>query len=688
MAESLRADPKPKEKGEKGTATLYFRDFAGINTQSPRESISDQQFSWLENAMPIGSGNMPILHQEGPSIGSFGAGFTQAPVYSAQASYGGNDYAFALFQGHGFYQMNLVTGAVTLIAASGTFSAAMQITQWNNQGILIVDPQAGYYDWNVTSVNTLTAIAGGSPGVVGSISITNAGSGYTSTPSISFSGGGGSGATAYATIGALTVAIVNGGGATAPSQGTIYKVGDVITALGGSFTFPTTLIVTSVTNDPVTGDRGVITGLAIQNQGSYSSIPSGVQAVSPGQAQITLSWGVTGAVITNGGTGYTSAPGVSLSGGGGTGAAGNAVLGNVAGGQVGTCIATYAGRVWIGNGRTVTFTDVAKYNSFSGAGGSLTISDSTLHKNITQLFTANGYLYIFGDDSIDILSNVQVVGGVTQFSRVNITTSVGTTFPTSVYSYLRSIVFANNTGFYVLSGSTPEKISSALDGLLPFIDLSKPIYGSPTEINGILCASFSFFFTDEFTQQFQGQYRSAIAVFFNGKWFIASQTQTSQVVISAPINGVYTSFLVENNGNVYPCFTGTNAAQAIIQTKLWDFGEPILDKQAIRAGMGAIFQEQQVIDCTVDTEYATYPVTLSLTNQFLIRWVNNLNQVVQWINNTAQVVQWGRITFPSYQLVQGTVNAAGGKYLGMTLVQNSPATIAAFAIEYKTGARW
>lgn len=691
MAESLRADPKIKDKQEKTTATLVFRDFAGINTQSPRESISDQQFAWLENAMPIGSGNMPILSQRGPFVGSYG-NLTAPPLYAAQASFNGNDYLFALFQASGFFQLNLTTGAVVQIATAGKFTSQMQIAQWNNQGILIIDPIAGYYDFNVTATGALTQIAGGATGTVGSVTVTTPGSNYTSPPAVAFSGGGFTTvATAISTLGVNTATVASGGGGFFDPEfnktfGFIYQVGDILTLTGGSFTTAAVLQVTSVTT---TGSNsGVITGASIQSIGSYSSVPTGNVKVSPGNASFTINWLVSGVTVQNGGAGYTTAPGVSFTGGGGSGAAGNSTLGSVAGGQVGTSIATYAGRVWIGNGRTVTFTDVAKYNSFGGAGGSLTISDSTLHKNVTQLFTSNGYLYIFGDDSIDILSNVQVVSGSTQFSRVNITTSVGTTFPSSVFSYLRSIVFANNTGFYALSGSTPEKISSALDGLLPFIDFTRPVYGSPTELNGILCASFSFYFTDNFTQQFNGKYRSAIAIFFNGKWFIASQTTTSQVVLSAPINGVYTSFLAENNGNVYPCFTGANAAQAIIQTKLWDFGEPILDKQGLRAGLGAIFDNQQQITCTMDTEYNSYPLNLSLTNQFTVQWINNANQVVQWVNNSNVPVGWSRVDYPSYQLVQGTANAANGKYLGLSLVQNSMATIALFALEYKTGARW
>lgn len=42
-------EPKPMERGEKETPAIVFREFAGMNVQSPRQSIKDNQFFWLEN---------------------------------------------------------------------------------------------------------------------------------------------------------------------------------------------------------------------------------------------------------------------------------------------------------------------------------------------------------------------------------------------------------------------------------------------------------------------------------------------------------------------------------------------------------------------------------------------------------------------------------------------------------------
>ena len=76
----------------------------------------------------------------------------------------------------------------------------------------------------------------------------------------------------------------------------------------------------------------------------------------------------------------------------------------------GTTICTYAGRVWIGSSQncSISRTCCPTYNSFGGAGGSFTITDSYLNNNINAMCAANNYMYIFGDDSIDALSNVTV----------------------------------------------------------------------------------------------------------------------------------------------------------------------------------------------------------------------------------------------------------------------------------------
>jgi hypothetical protein len=187
---------------------------------------------------------------------------------------------------------------------------------------------------------------------------------------------------------------------------------------------------------------------------------------------------------------------------------------------------------------------------------------------------------------------------------------------------------------------------------------------------------------------YYGQYRPVIAFFFQGKWFLTSQSANSNSFVGIPVNGVYTGYLVENTGAVWPCFNSTNPAQTIIQTKLWDDGEPIMDKQVLRVGIGGVFQNNTPVTMTTDTEYGTYPITLDPDGISQVNWINNNQQIVLWENNTPIVVAWSKISYPSYQFLVGTANAAGGKYCGITLTLQTPMTLASIAMEYKMGARW
>ncbi len=113
-------------------------------------------------------------------------------------------------------------------------------------------------------------------GVTG-VTVTSAGSGYTSAPTVAISGGGGAGATG--------IAVISGG------------------------------VVTGVTI--VTGGSGYTSAPTITFSGGGGSGAAG-----------TVTRGVTGVTISNGGAGYATVPTVTFSGGTGSGASGTAMLTN------------------------------------------------------------------------------------------------------------------------------------------------------------------------------------------------------------------------------------------------------------------------------------------------------------------------------------------------------------------------
>ena len=200
----------------------------------------------------------------------------------------------------------------------------------------------------------------------------------------------------------------------------------------------------------------------------------------------------------------------------------SSVLHKISGSMNGTSIAAYAGRVWVANGIAISFTDIASYTSFGGAGGKLSINESYI-QSITALFSANGYLYIFGSSSIDILSNVQISGGVTSYSRVNVCQSIGTPYPQSICTYSRSVFFANVEGAYLLSGSTPQKISDPISGLWDYpVFTGDGFVAVPATVSNESCILLQMQIIDTFTNLYgSGETRNILAIFCKSKWFFA-----------------------------------------------------------------------------------------------------------------------------------------------------------------------
>ena len=119
------------------------RNFGGINTQASRQAIGDDEFSWLENMMPIGDGNLLAV----PAPTDTGASVAGTCYYMKAANIAGVNYMYMFTADGAAYQINLTSYVKTTVAAAGTFGGtASQIDQWKNDRILIIDPIAGYYD--------------------------------------------------------------------------------------------------------------------------------------------------------------------------------------------------------------------------------------------------------------------------------------------------------------------------------------------------------------------------------------------------------------------------------------------------------------------------------------------------------------------------------------------------------------
>jgi hypothetical protein len=623
------------------------KQFKGVNTKANRTAIGDDEFYWLENAMPIGYGNLKIT----PTYSNVGSvTFSNTVTFYCSANIGLIDYLVAFEADGSAEYVRLDTNAKGTIGAAGTFSGSgVNISQWKNDRILIGDPAKGYFTWDGTnlifigSVGQIGIVKGGSAytsapaviisapnsangvqatavatitaNVVSSITITEAGTGYTSSPTVTFNGGGGSGANAVS-------------GITTFATGTVSVL---VTAGGTGYTNASNLTVT------IAGGGGA-------NAAGQGIVAGGI---------------VTQVVMTNVGSGYTNSSNitVTIAGGGGTNATAKAIINT----EPVVGIQSFSGRVWIANGRTVTYSAAGSYSDFTSvSAGVVTLTDATLHGNITQLLSANNFLYIFGDDSINVFSDVRVTNaGTTLFTNTNVSASVGSKLPYAIYPYFRSVLFMNNYGIYALVGSTTTKVSDSLDGVFPNIDFNYPVYAGQVLLNNILCAAFNFKYTGGLGVSSSSRYIQAI--FFEKKWFFTSAGNDLAYIASAPLAGKINLYGSNGNSCVRLYADSTSNISSYVQTSLNPMKDPIRTKQALKVGIEATLTNAAQLTVTVDSETgSSTPVLLGE----LVTWINNLSIPISWTNNSSTVITWyGGGGYTLYK----TDAKQWGKYLGMTV---------------------
>lgn len=379
--------PAPGQAQRAASKFIVFEQFEKMNTQSVRQALSEKELSWLENLQPIAPNNLATVPAPKTSLTSLAETIT----FQYYANLGGTDYIISFTSVGSGWATNIATGVSTRFAPPSTFTNP-DMTVWQSQYILINDPTSGYSAWN----GTVFVRQGGVSPV---ITITNGGSGYTSAPTVSITGGSGSGATATATIGTPQVTAVNvitggtqygpaptvvfsgGGGTGAAATATIDPRGVTTISLTnaglyGSLVPPLAVVFSggggsgaaATVTTTTSGSFFLCNSITLTNPGSgYTSAPTvTITGGNPGPsghpalAACTVGNGaVLSITVTNGGSGYTSAPTVSFTGGGsGSGATATSVVG---GSQVTSVTLTNAGSGYLASD-TLTV-------GFSGGGG-------------------------------------------------------------------------------------------------------------------------------------------------------------------------------------------------------------------------------------------------------------------------------------------------------------------------------
>ena len=725
-----------------------LKTFGGINTKANRTAIKDSEFSWLENAMPIGDSNIKIVPAQEAVRDSTGnvVAFGNTTSFLTSTNINVSDYIVS-FQIDGRAQaFNLTSNVTSNVAVAGTFSNAnVSSAQWKNERLIIADTDKGLSSWNganVVSIGSVGLIAVSSPGsgytsapnvvisapndangvqavatatiVTGSggirsVYVTSGGSGYTAVPDVTIGAPnitGGTQATAVASISAgavVSIAVVEAGSGYTSIPAVTFSSGaataNAVISTGGVSTVSLTNAGSGYTSSPtitfsggggsganaiaqiVTFRTGTVSILLNNGGSGYTSAPTvaigGANTTPATATAIVLGNTVSQIVMTNPGAGYTTAN-VTLSGGGFTTAANVTAVVNTD--QV-VSVATFSGRTWVAAGRTVYYSAADSYSDFTSvSAGSLTITDSTLHGNIKALLSANNFLYIFGETSINVFSDVRVdTNGQTLFTNTNVSASVGTKRIYAIYPFFRSVLFMNDYGIYSLVGSTTSKLSDALDGVFQLIDFASPISGGQVLLNNILCAAFSFTYNDPVNGA-----RKVQAVFFEKKWFLTSQGALDYIT-SVPTAGVIRLYGTAGS-SLYRLYANSTVGIATtIQTALMPMGDPIRTKQALKFGIEAQLQAASTLLISVDNEQGTGS-TGAYTIDNSVVWLNNYQVPVTWQNNSLQTVGWE--TSYGYALYKSDAQQYG-KYLGLTINSNSAGyTVNTFEFEHELRVRF
>lgn len=202
---------------------LIFEEFEGINTQTTRPGVDDKQMAWCDGFMPIARRKLRTLYDVGEPIHFED---NNNISFFAFANIGATPYCIVVHTDGSIHAVNTDTGLETEIATTGTIQNASRlnvgITQYGSRYVMIVTTQTnGYFLWDGSVFYQ--------PGGIGPvITITNAGSGYASAPTVSFSGGSGSGAAATATVANGVVTRI-----TVTNPGTGYTSAPSISFSGG-----------------------------------------------------------------------------------------------------------------------------------------------------------------------------------------------------------------------------------------------------------------------------------------------------------------------------------------------------------------------------------------------------------------------------------------------------------------------
>lgn len=499
--------------------------------------------------------------------------------------------------------------------------------------IIVSNKGSGYGGGTTVSITGgggtgATASAFVSSGKVQSITITAAGSGYVSAPTITIIGTG-TGATAFAAISAGfvdSIAVTNGGtGYIYPPELTLIGGGGTDASAVAELT-PTTISYIRVTNggsnyavrpnvtvqadgNPGSGaaatavlSGGSVVAITLNNPGAGYTIPPWIDIDPPPAANLgTLATAeavlvgvpIASVRMNDKGRNYTSPPAVVITPGANNSAYATVEL--MPFGVSGSGIETFQSRVWLTHpkakstsyppqGGNMFVSEASSLTGFNpGAGGVLfTNTQSVLRKVYNGIKQSNGYLYPFGDSSVDVISNVQTTGdpATTTFNYQNTDPDTGTAFGNSVISFGRTLLFANKKGVFGLYGGAVTRLSEKLNDIFNtalFPPTANTLSPSSAKVHHHNVKLYLLLLT--ITDPFTNLPRNVMLSWDEKDWYVLTQTDSLKFIGTQTVESDLRAWAT-NGSTIFRMFTTPSTTlQKVIATKLYGMDKQFILKQ-------------------------------------------------------------------------------------------------------------
>jgi hypothetical protein len=260
----------------------------------------------------------------------------------------------------------------------------------------------------------------------------------------------------------------------------------------------------------------------------------------------------------------------------------------------GSAIESFLSRVWIVAPAQATFETIpaqtqfnvgapgSPWNFFTTAGASSQNSvDSYLQVSYTGVRQSAGYVYLLGDKSIGVISNVATSGTptITTFNYQNVDPQIGLSWRDALQDFGRAELFGNTVGIYGLYGGSATKVSQKMDGVWrtavfpPFVNAVTPSSAVATIFDVKHYLMLMTVVDPDTSAQ-----RNVMVAWNEKDWGILSQSPALTFINSQSIGTTFSAFGTDGS-KIYPLFASPSTAiSKRIDTKFYGGDKPMVVK--------------------------------------------------------------------------------------------------------------